>query len=104
MADPITITIPHKLSRLEARARVEDRVGNFKQQLMSAGMGQVTHQWHGDSLNLNARALGQAMNGRIHVNEHDLKIEIELPGLLGTFADKIAGRLKREGALLLEKK
>lgn len=34
----------------------------------------------------------------------DVKIEVDLPGLLGAFADKIAGKLKREGALLLEKK
>ena len=104
MANPITITIPHKLSRHEARTRVQDSVDRFKQQLTSAGLGQVTHQWADDQLNLHASALGQAVTGRIHVNDSDLKIEVDLPGILGAFADKLAGRLRREGTLLLEKK
>jgi len=104
MANPITITIPHKLSRGEAKARVQESVDRFKQQLGSAGLGQVTHQWANDRLDMHARALGQAVTGRIDVNDHDLKIEVDLPGILGAFADKIAGRLRREGTLLLEKK
>jgi len=104
MANPITITIPHKLSRGEAKARVQESVDRFKQQLGSAGLGQVTHQWANDRLDMHARALGQAVTGRIDVNDHDLKIEVDLPGILSAFADKIAGRLRREGTLLLEKK
>ena len=104
MASPITITIPHKLSRGEARARVQESVDRFKQQLGAAGLGQVTHQWAQDRLDMHARALGQAVTGRIHVNDHDLKIEVDLPGILGAFAGKIAARLRREGALLIEKK
>lgn len=104
MANPITVTIPHKLSRGEAKARVQESVDRFKQQLGSAGLGQVTHQWAQDRLDLHARALGQAVTGSVHVNDHDLKIEIDVPGILGAFADKIAGRLRQAGALLLERK
>ena len=104
MANPITITIPHRLSRGEAKVRIQESVGRFKQQLTSAGLGSVTHDWMGDRLDMQARALGQAVTGRIHVNDHDLRIEVDLPGILGAFADKIAGRLRREGMLLLEKK
>jgi hypothetical protein len=104
MANPITITIPHKLSRGEARARVQESLERFKQQLGSAGLGHVTHQWTHDRLDMHARALGQAVTGRTHVNEQDFKIEGDLPGILGAFADKVAGRLRREATLLLEKK
>jgi hypothetical protein len=104
MANPIIITVPHKLSRGEAKARVQESVEHFKQQLVGVGMAQVTHVWTHNRLDLHARAMGQAVTGHILVNDHDLRIEIELPGILGAFAGKIAGRLHHAGTLLLEKK
>lgn len=104
MSTPITITIPHKLGRAEARSRVEASLGNFKAQMGKAGMGDIKHAWTEDKLGFHAKALGQNITGRIDVRDNDLKIEVDLPRFLATFADKIAGKLKKEGTLLLEKK
>jgi hypothetical protein len=104
MENPITITIPHRLSRGEAKARVQESVDRLKQQFGGAGFGHLAHQWVNDRLDMHARALGQVVTGRIHVNDHDVKIEVDLPGILGAFANKIAARLRHEGTLLLEKK
>ena len=104
MSTPITITIPHKLGRAEARSRVEESIGRFKTQMGQAGMGKIQHAWTEDKLGFQAQAFGQNITGRIDVRDSDLKIEVDLPGLLGAFADKIAGKLKKEGALLLEKR
>lgn len=103
MAQPITITIPHKLGRAEARERVEASLGRFKDQMSKAGMGQIQHAWTSDRLGFQARAFGQSITGRIDVNDSDLKIEVDLPGFLASFADKIAGKLRKEGQLMLEK-
>ena len=103
MAQPITITIPHKLGRAEARARVEASLGRFTDQMKQAGMGKIQHAWSEDRLGFQARAFGQGITGRIDVTDSDLKIEVDLPGLLASFAEKIAGKLKREGTLMLEK-
>jgi hypothetical protein len=105
MSTPITIIVPHKLGRAEARSRVEASLGRFKDQMAQAGMGNIQHAWvENDRLGFHAAAFGQTITGRIDVRDSDLKIEIDLPGILGAFADKIAGKLKKGGALLLEKK
>lgn len=104
MAMPITISIPHKLGKVEARARVERSVGDFKGQLSKMGLGQVGHDWAEDRLNFNARMLGQSITGRIDVRDSDLRVEVDLPAFLVGMADKIAGKLKQQGRLLLEKK
>jgi hypothetical protein len=104
MSTPITITIPHKLGRAEARSRVEASLGRFKDQMGKAGKGKIQHAWAEDRLGFHAQALGQNITGRIDVRDSDLKIEVDLPAFLAAFADKISGKLKKEGTLLLEKK
>lgn len=104
MARPVTVTIPHKLSKAEARSRVEGSVDQFKAQMAAGGLAQMTHDWAGDRLNFHARMLGQAITGRVDVREDDLRIEVDLPAFLVGLADKIAGKLKKQGRLLLEKK
>lgn len=104
MSTPVTITIPHKLGRAEARSRVEASIGQFKDQMSKAGMGKIQHAWAEDKLGFHAQAFGQNITGRIDVRDSDLKIEVDLPGFLGAFADKIAGKLKKQGTMLLEKK
>jgi hypothetical protein len=104
MARSITVTIPHKLGKGEARARVEASVGDFKSKLGAAGLGQMRHGWADDRLNFHARMLGQNITGRLDVRENDLRIEVDLPAFLAGLADKIAGKLKKEGTLLIEKK
>jgi hypothetical protein len=104
MSTPITLIIPHKLGRAEARGRVEASLGRFKDQMAQVGMGKIQHAWSQDQLGFHAQALGQTITGRIDVRDTDMKIEVDLPGLLGALADKIAGKLKKEGTLLLEKK
>ncbi|MBC7768329.1 MAG: polyhydroxyalkanoic acid system family protein [Phycisphaerales bacterium] len=104
MGRPVTVSIPHQLGREEARKRVDASLDQFKAQLGSAGLGNIQHAWTQDRLGFTAKALGQNIMGRIDVNDTDLKIEVELPGLLGGLAEKIAGRLKQQGTLLIEKK
>ena len=55
-------------------------------------------------LALRLAALGQPVTGRIDVDERMVRVEVLLPGLLGYLGDKIASRVQREGALLLDKK
>ena len=104
MATPIVVTVPHRLGKAEARARVERSMGDFKAQMAKAGLGQFQHAWSDDRLGFNARLLGQTITDRLDVREDDLRIEVDLPGFLGRFAEKIAGKLKQQGRLLLEKK
>jgi putative polyhydroxyalkanoate system protein len=104
MGRPVTISIPHKLGKAEARSRIDNGFGQLKAQMAAASVSNIRQAWSGDRLNFNAQALGQTFNGRIDVGEQDVRIEVDLPGLLGMFAGRIAGKLKQQGTLLLEKK
>jgi hypothetical protein len=104
MGRPVTVTIPHQLGRQEARKRVEASLDQFKVQLGGAGLGNIQHAWTEDQLGFRAKALGQNITGRIDVRDSDLQIEVELPGLLAGFAEKVAAKLKQQGPLLIDKK
>jgi hypothetical protein len=103
MARPVTITIPHQLGKEEARSRIANGFGQLEAQMAAASVSNVRQAWSGDTLNFSAQALGQSFIGAINVGEQDVRIEVALPGLLGVFAGKIAGKLKQQGTLLLEK-
>lgn len=104
MSRSVIVTIPHRLGKDEARNRVGASVGQLRDQFEALSLSNFQHAWSGDRMNFQARALGQAIAGSIDVGESDIRMEVVLPGLLGMFANKIAGSLQRQGALLLEKK
>jgi putative polyhydroxyalkanoate system protein len=104
MGRPITITLPHQLGKAEARSRIANGFGQLEAQMAAASVSNVRQAWSGDRLNFSAQALGQTFNGAIDVGEQDIRIEVDLPGLLGMFGKKIAGSLQRQGRLLLDKK
>jgi hypothetical protein len=102
MADPLTVVIPHKLGKAEARARIDSGLDRFEQQMFGLQSARMQRSWADDRLSLQTRILGQRVSGRIDVGDRDIRIEVDLPGFLGRFADKVAGKLQREGRLLLE--
>jgi putative polyhydroxyalkanoate system protein len=104
MPRPVTISIPHNLGKAEARSRIANGFGQLEAQMAASSVTNMRRSWAGDRLNFSAQALGQTFNGGIDVGEQDVRIEVELPGLLGMFANKIAGKLRQQGTLLLEKK
>lgn len=104
MAPPITITIPHRLGKAEARVRIEQGFDRLKAQVGGAQFARFQQGWTGDRLDFHAQGLGQTITGRIDVSDTDVRIEVDLPAFLAGIADKIAGRLRKEGRLLLEKK
>ncbi len=104
MSRPVTVTIPHKLGKAEARDRLVSSVGQLRDQLGAMSVSNFQHAWAGDRMNFQAQALGRTISGAIDVEEADIRIEVVLPGLLGMFADRITRGLQRQGPLLLEKK
>ena len=103
MTRPITISIPHQLGVAEARSRIDQGFGRLEQQI-AGGFAQVRKTWEGDRMHFDAKVMGQAVRGRLDVLADAVKMEIELPAFLAMIADKIKGRVQKEGTLLLEKK
>ena len=100
----INISVPHRLSVAEAKHRLDTEFGQLERQFGAGGLAQVERRWVGDRLVFSARALGQIVSGTMDVLVGEVRMEIVLPGFLGTIAGVIKGRLKKQSQLLLEKK
>jgi putative polyhydroxyalkanoate system protein len=103
MSRTVVVSVPHKLSRTEARHRLEQGFSRLTQQLGGRMMA-MEESWDGDRLDFRAAALGQTITGHLDVLDDVVRIELELPAFLASLADSVSGRLKSEATLLLEKK
>ena len=102
MAKPVTVTISHELGRDGARQRID---GGVERMLGSIGNGMLTFdkQWAGDTMNFEARAMGQTVTGTVDVRDEDATVTVKLPLLLSGIAEKVAGRVRKDGTKLLGK-
>ena len=103
MAKPVVVNIPHDLGREEARRRLEKGFGRMRDQILGHALA-FDERWEGERLHFNAGALGQKVSGRVDVCDRSVRIEVDLPWVLATIAEKLQGRIQKEGTLLLEKK
>jgi len=103
MSRPVIVSIPHRLGKDAAIARLKS---GFRS--VQANFGQVLtiedEVWSGDRLRFRVRALGQVADGTIDVAEDHAQLEVMLPWLLAVFAEKITPVIRKQGMLLLEKK
>ena len=98
------VPIPHNLPKEEVRHRLSSRsheIGNF----IPGGMADVTTDWpNEDTMNLNVRAMGQGINGRVLIEERQVVFEVDLPPALAFVEPMVAGAIRQQGAKLLEHK
>lgn len=102
MSKPVVVTIPHQLGRAEARRRIDEGVGRLTQQFTA--MGETRHAWDGDVLRFVVAAMGQEISGLVDVAEEQVTLQVTLPGFLAMIANKVKGRIQKEGQILLEDK
>jgi hypothetical protein len=103
MSDPVTVTVDHRLGKVEAARRLKEGLARTHGQLGSMiAMEQET--WEGDTLHCRMRALGQSAQVRIEVLDDALRIEVMLPWLLAKAAQRLLPGLRTAAALLLQKK
>ncbi len=100
MSAPITVDLPHQLGKAGARARMEAGAGKLTGFIPG---GTVTeHRWEDDTMVVAIQAMGQRVGARMTVTETHVHAVFDLPPLLGMFAEKIKGKLERDGAGLLK--
>lgn len=102
MAKPVSVTVSHELGRDAALERIRsgfDRVGD------ALGFGvELDQEWRDDTLHFGARAMGQSVSGDVEVFENHIRITLVMPALLAGMADMVLGKIRKQSALLLEKK
>ena len=103
MTTPIKLSIPHQLGRVEARSRLQSGFANLASQVPGSGSA-ISQRWEGDRLLFSVGALGATVSGFLEVLDTEVKMEIELPGVLGMLAGRLKERMQAAGRLLLTKK
>jgi putative polyhydroxyalkanoate system protein len=99
----VKISIPHRLSREDARQRLETGFTDLRKQYGSS-IAQMDDRWTGDHMDFKASAFGQSITGRVDVRDSSVDVEVDLPWLFAVLADKIKGQVVQAGQKLLEKK
>ena len=94
---------PHKLTRETAKARIDESFGKMRQDILG-GMVKFEDVWTGDHLDFRARVMGQSVTGRLDILDDSVHLEVDLPAFLAAIAEKMKGRLRKEGQILLESK
>lgn len=103
MAKPLVVNIPHELGREEARRRLEGGFDRIREQIGGKALA-FEERWEGERLHFAAGAFGQRVTGRVDVEEKSVRIELDLPWILASIAERLQHRVRDAGRLLLEKK
>jgi putative polyhydroxyalkanoate system protein len=96
----LTASIPHRLTREEARQRIQSEIAMLRQQ-HGGLVYNLRETWTGDRLDFSLSALGQPIRGNLVVGDQAVDIEVDLPWLLAMLAGPVKQRVEREGHLLL---
>ncbi|MEN5081944.1 polyhydroxyalkanoic acid system family protein [Bosea sp. TWI1241] len=102
MKRPVTVSISHSLGRDGARGRLVGGLDRVRDRIAGFGLSLVEERWEADTLHFGVAALGQTVSGRIEVEEDLVRVEVALPWLLASFADKLRDRVEAQGRILLE--
>ena len=102
MNETITVRVPNKHSKAEARRRIEGGFDKVTEQI--GGKAQVEQSWDGDTMRFKAAAMGQSIDGTLIVREEEVQIDVSLPWLLARLAGPISEKLEKNTTILLEKK
>jgi len=102
MSQPLLVSIPHRLGRLEARRRLDSGIGRLRSELTALLSG-LDYHWEGDTLNFVASAMWQRITGRIEVLDEVVRVEIDLPWIMQLLRETISRQVRGRGVALLEK-
>lgn len=103
MAEPLTVSIPHKLGKDEALRRIKSGLSGVAGRY--AQIFRIEEEiWSGDRLSFRLVALRQTVSGTLDVAEDHVRLEVTLPWLLARLAGGIQSTIRDRGKNLLEKK
>ena len=103
MTRPVVVSIPHSLGREEAARRLKSGLARVRGAL-GGQFAVLEESWSGDHLDLRVAVLGHATTGTIDVADDQVRIELQLPHLLGVIAQQAQALIQKQGRLMLEKK
>lgn len=104
MKKSIIVTLPHQHTKAEAIKRIREGLEKMKPQL-APYTSSLDEEWRGDELHFRVVVMMQAVSGRIHVMDDNVRIEVDLPLILAAIAEMVRGQIEKRGSqILLPKK
>jgi putative polyhydroxyalkanoate system protein len=97
----LTASIPHQLTRAEAKRRIQEHLGVLRHQHGSM-FTNVQETWTGDAMSFSVTAMGQSVAGNLNVDDQAIHITVVLPWLLSMLSGSIKQQLEVQGKRLLE--
>lgn len=96
----LTASIPHQLSRDEAKRRIREHVSQLRRQ-QGGLITDLRESWNGDDMDFSLMAMGQSISGHLTIDDQRLHLTVALPWFLRFVAGTIQQRLVQEGRHLL---
>ena len=100
-AEPIVVTIAHRLGRDGAKQRIDEGFESIRSEIQPY-VSTLECNWDGYRLNVRAAAMMQTVTGAIEVFEDTVRISLELPWFLHMIARTVTDRIQNRAAALLE--
>lgn len=101
---PMTVRLPHKLSREEVKTRLQSRIGELPNHI-PGGFATVDANWTSeDEMALRVGAMGQDVDARLLLEPDAVRVTFTLPAALGFFRGLIEKTVEQQGARLLSDK
>lgn len=103
MREPLVVTIPHQLGRVEAKRRIDGNLAMIRSQVTGFGAS-LEDRWEQDDLHFKVGFLAQTVTGRIQFLDDVVRVEVDLPWMLKMLAERVRTRIESRGRSLLTKK
>ena len=69
----LTASIPHQMTRAEVKRRIQEQVGQLRQQ-SGALLGNLQESWAGDRMTFSVTAMGQTISGHLDVEDRAVQV------------------------------
>jgi hypothetical protein len=98
----LTLSIPHQLTRLEAKQRIQSHMAQLKQQYGSY-IDHFQESWNGDTLSFSLSVTGIPISGHVYVEDQAVRVEVPLPWPLAMLIGGVRQQIEQQGRRLLGK-
>jgi Putative polyhydroxyalkanoic acid system protein (PHA_gran_rgn) len=96
----LTVTVPYRLTRAEAKRRIQEQVAVVRHQHGDL-LTNLQESWTDDNMTFSLIAMGHSISGRILVDDAAVHLIVTLPWLLHMLAETLKPRIKQQARLFL---
>ena len=97
----LTMSIPHQLTREEAKRRIQEGLDHARRQFGGA-LGRVEGRWDRYALDVEVGGVGQTVTAKALVEERTVEVSVALPWMLALLAGRVRGEVERHACRLLQ--